>query len=79
MQQEPKANYYLSIALNLCEKMEISLHIFWCSLPYNLCLFRSSAMSSIWDSLKRRVTGIFGTRHTTDEGKSGDENWLCIY
>lgn len=28
MQQEPKANYYLSIALNLCEKMEISLHIF---------------------------------------------------
>ena len=62
MRQEPKANYYLSITLNLCEQMEISLHIFWCSLPYNLCLFRSSAML-----------------RPTDEGKSGDENWLCIY
>ena len=41
-------------------------------LPYNLSLFRLSAMWRIWDSVKRRATGIFGTRRTTDpsEGKS---------
>ena len=47
-------------------------HFQGCSLPYHLSLFRLSAMWKIWDSVKRRATGIFGTRRTTDpsEGKS---------
>ena len=36
-------------------------------------------MLRIWDYLKQRFPRIFGTGHTTHEGKSGDEDWLRIY
>ena len=36
-------------------------------------------MWRIWDYVKQRAIGIFGTSHTTHEGKSGDEDWLRIY
>ena len=84
MQLEHKANYYLSIALHLCEQMEISLAVLW---PFFdvlfpiTCLYLGSPQcgESAWDYVKQRATRIFGTSHTTHEGKSGDEDWLRIY